>query len=46
MDEILDLLTADEVQNRLRFAEVTERGQHMSQAEAGSSRPPPNPCHQ
>ena len=34
MDATLDLLTPDEVADALRFLEVMEHGQHMSQAEA------------
>ena len=34
LDEILDLLTHDEVADALRFVEAMERGRHMGRAEA------------
>jgi hypothetical protein len=34
MERTLDLLTLEEVQDCLRFVEVMERGQNMSQVEA------------
>ena len=34
IDAVLDLLTPDEVADALRFVEVMQRGEHMSQTEA------------
>ena len=44
MDEILDLLSLNEVADALRFVEVMERGRHMSVAEVDEWRRRIVPC--